>query len=111
MRPPLKFRPFVLRGDVALAARIIERVSAHYGLVPGQLKEKTRLQVICDARHIAIYLIGQHTVLSAASISKLFGVSARGTVLYAARRVREMSALQPRLAAELAQLTGEILPS
>ena len=57
----------------AMIERILTAVSKHYGISVEDMKSKKRTDNIAKARHVAIYLIKQHTELTLKEIGGIFG--------------------------------------
>ncbi len=57
----------------AMIERILSSVSKEYGVSIQDMKSKKRTDSIANARHVAIYLIKQHTELTLKAIGAIFG--------------------------------------
>ena len=57
----------------AMIEKILSAVSRAYGVPEDQMKSKKKTDNIANARHVAIYLIKQHTELTLKEIGAIFG--------------------------------------
>ena len=69
---------------------IIDSVTLSLGVERMQLKAKTRLRHIVEARQIAIFLIKKHTNMSLAEIGRLFGGRDHTTAIHSIQVVNDL---------------------
>lgn len=85
--------------------RIVDMTAAEAGLQREDLLGKCRRLDIVAARHTAMYLAYETTPASTVTIAEVFDCDHTG-VSYGVRRIRQMAATNPVLAAELARTTA-----
>ncbi|MEM7174002.1 MAG: chromosomal replication initiator protein DnaA [Bacteroidota bacterium] len=67
-----------------------ELVADHYNVTLPQLKSKSRKREIVIARHVAMYLIKEHTNLSHKTVGQQFGGKDHTTVIYAQKAINSL---------------------
>ncbi|HET7753313.1 MAG TPA: chromosomal replication initiator protein DnaA [Anaeromyxobacteraceae bacterium] len=88
--------------------KIQEVVAKHYGLTVAKLTSASREQKVSLPRQMAMYLCRQLSGETYQAIAEKFNRRDHTTVIAAERRVEELSAEDPRLAQDLAQLTSRL---
>lgn len=87
---------------------IVRVVCTHFGITIDQLSSASRARDIAYARHIAMYLLRQHTNRPLAEIGRLIGGRDHSTALHAYRRIHKELATLPQTQADLAQLEAAL---
>jgi hypothetical protein len=80
---------------------IIRIVCRYYGLDVNHLAAKQRTLLLVRPRQIVMYLAKEHTLLSLSQIATRLDRMDHTTVLYGARRIKQLMATDIRLAAEI----------
>jgi chromosomal replication initiator protein len=74
---------------------IVQGVADHFALLASDLRGPRRSRSFVYARHIAMWLLREHTTLSLPEIGAVFGGRDHTTVLYAIRKVEEEKETKP----------------
>ena len=69
------------------AANILEKVAGVYSLKVEDLKGPSRLALVVEARHVAMYLVRELLGTPLQQIGQLYGGRDHSTVLYSIRKV------------------------
>ncbi|MBK9170367.1 MAG: chromosomal replication initiator protein DnaA [Bryobacterales bacterium] len=69
---------------------IQRQVAEHYGLRPGQLKERTNAHKISYPRQVAMYLVKELTTSSLPEIGRAFGGKHHTTVLHSVNKIEQL---------------------
>lgn len=89
--------------------RIIEVITAYYGVKPADLQSKKRFRSIAFPRQVGMYLARKHTRFSLEEIGGYFGGRDHSTVLHAVRTVGQDAAADPAIAAQLAEIEAKLM--
>jgi len=82
---------------------IIESVARHFGVSPRAMKGRSRKDHICVARHLAAWLMREHTFLSHADVGNYLGNRDHSSVVFAVKKINGYIAQRdPRIVAALA---------
>lgn len=87
------------KGQMKLTGdEIINAVADEYEVAPSELKSSRRKKEIVGPRHVAMYMVREHTQLAFEGIGELFGGRNHATVLKASERVRKSPTSRQSLA-------------
>ncbi|GAB4542305.1 MAG: chromosomal replication initiator protein DnaA [Pleurocapsa sp.] len=92
----------------ASAVTIMKVVCEFFQISPEDLKGSSRKREISNARHIAMYLMRQHTDLSLPRIGEEFGGKDHTTVMYSCDKITKQIRRDRRLNETIAQLSDRI---
>ncbi|MBO7657133.1 chromosomal replication initiator protein DnaA [Candidatus Saccharibacteria bacterium] len=92
----------------ATPKRIIEKVAKYYSLTPTELKSKSRVANIKNARQIAMYLLSEDLSLSTNKIAAEVGVSDHTTVLHGVKKIKNDLKLNFNLREQINEIKGKI---
>ena len=73
----------------ATPKRIVDKVAKYYGLTTTELKSKTRVSNIKNARQVAMYLLSEELHLSTTKIATEVGVKDHSTVLHGINKIKQ----------------------
>ena len=90
------------------AQLILDTVCRHFHLSVDQLKSPSRAREITFARHIAMYLLRNHSPRALADIGQLLGGRDHSTVLTAYRRITRERASLPQTREHLSQIEAAL---
>jgi chromosomal replication initiator protein len=76
---------------------ILRKVSDHYGLQPGQLKQKSNARNISFPRQVAMYIVKELMQASLPEIGRMFGGKHHTTVLHSIQKIEELRNKDPEL--------------
>lgn len=94
--------------DQPTVERIVQRVSGHYRVEPGQLQSQSRGRHVLLPRQVSMYLVRQLTRLSLEQIGAYFGGRDHSTVLHACRKVELGLEHDAILSGSVRQLQAEL---
>jgi len=95
-------RPHLSKGEKRITVDDIQKAAAeHFGLKQADLLSERRTRAVARPRQAAMYLAKQLTTRSLPDIGRRFGGRDHTTVLHAVRRIEELKAQDPALAADL----------
>ncbi len=102
-------RPHLRGAEKRITVDEIQKaVAEHYGLKQADLLNERRTRAVARPRHAAMYLAKQLTTRSYPDIGRRFGGRDHTTVLHAVRRIEELKAQDPALAADLETLARKL---
>ena len=88
--------------------RIVEKVAKYYNLSSTELKSKSRVANIKNARQIAMYLLSEELHLSTPKIATEVGVKDHSTVLHGVKKVKQDLKLNFVLRDQINEIKGKI---
>ena len=88
--------------------RIIDKVAKNFGLTTTELKSKSRVANIKNARQVAMYLLSEEMHLSTPKIATEVGVKDHSTVIHGIRKVRQDLKLNFTLRDQIAEIRRKI---
>lgn len=88
--------------------RIVEKVAKTFGLTSAELKSKSRVANIKNARQVAMYLLSEELHLSTPKIALEVGVKDHSTVIHGIRKIRKDLKLNFTLRDQIAEIKGKI---
>jgi chromosomal replication initiator protein len=95
-------RPHLRGGEKRITVDDIQKaVAEHFGLKQADLLSERRTRAVARPRQAAMYLAKQLTTRSLPDIGRRFGGRDHTTVLHAVRRIEELRAQDPTLAADI----------
>ncbi len=95
-------RPHLRGGEKRITVDDIQKaVAEHFGLKQADLLSERRTRAVARPRQAAMYLAKQLTTRSLPDIGRRFGGRDHTTVLHAVRRIEELRAIDPTLAADI----------
>jgi chromosomal replication initiator protein len=100
--PPPGYKPTI--------EKIQEAVASHYGLSVAKLTSPSREQKIAIPRQVAMYLCRTLSGETLQQVAEKFNKKDHTTVMAAERRIRQLIAEEPRVAADVATLTARLSP-
>jgi chromosomal replication initiator protein len=100
--PPPGYKPTI--------EKIQEAVAKHYGLSVAKLTSPSREQKIALPRQVAMYLCRALSGETLQQVAEKFNKKDHTTVMAAERRIRQLSAQDPAVAAALETLTAQLEP-
>jgi len=102
-------RPHLAKGEKRITVDDIQKAAAeHFGLKQADLLSERRTRAVARPRQAAMYLAKQLTTRSLPDIGRRFGGRDHTTVLHAVRRIEELKAQDPALAADLETITRRL---
>ena len=102
-------RPHLRGGDKRITVDEIQKaVAEHYGLKQADLLSERRTRAVARPRQTAMYLAKQLTTRSYPDIGRRFGGRDHTTVLHAVKRIEELKAEDPGIAADIETLTRKL---
>jgi chromosomal replication initiator protein len=102
-------RPHLARGEKRITVDDIQKATAeHFGMKQADLLSERRTRAVARPRQAAMYLAKQLTTRSLPDIGRRFGGRDHTTVLHAVRRIEELKAGDPALAADLEAITRKL---
>lgn len=90
------------------AKRIVDKVAKYYHLTPSELKSKSRIANIKNARQIAMYLLSEELHLSTTKIAIEVGVKDHTTVIHGIKKIKQDLKLNFALREQITEIRGEI---
>lgn len=87
------------------ASSFIKGTAAYYQFDVSVLIGKTRHRNVVQARHIAMYLIRENTILSLSQIGKLFGGRDHTSVLHGIQKIKSRLSTDETIATEIASIS------
>ena len=88
--------------------RIVDKVAKYYNLTTTELKSKSRVTNIKNARQIAMYLLSEELHLSTTKIALEVGVKDHSTVLHGINKIKQDLKLNFTLRDQIAEIKGKI---
>ena len=102
-------RPHLAKGEKRITVDDIQKATAeHFGLKQADLLSERRTRAVARPRQAAMYLAKQLTTRSLPDIGRRFGGRDHTTVLHAVRRIEELKAGDPILAADLEAIARKL---
>ncbi len=102
-------RPHLSRGEKRITVDDIQKATAeHFGMKQTDLLSERRTRAVARPRQAAMYLAKQMTTRSLPDIGRRFGGRDHTTVLHAVRRIEELKAGDPALAADLEAIARKL---
>ncbi|MEI9964881.1 MAG: chromosomal replication initiator protein DnaA [Caulobacteraceae bacterium] len=102
-------RPHLRAGDKRITVDDIQKAAAeHFGLKQADLLSERRNRAVARPRQAAMWLCKQLTTRSLPDIGRRFGGRDHTTVLHAVRRIEELKAGDPVLAADIETLLRKL---
>jgi chromosomal replication initiator protein len=102
-------RPHLAKGEKRITVDDIQKATAeHFGMKQADLLSERRTRAVARPRQAAMYLAKQLTTRSLPDIGRRFGGRDHTTVLHAVRRIEELKATDPALAADLETITRKL---
>jgi chromosomal replication initiator protein len=102
-------RPHLRGGEKRITVDDIQKaVSEHFGLKQADLLSERRTRAVARPRQAAMYLAKQLTTRSLPDIGRRFGGRDHTTVLHAVRRIEELRAVDPVLAADIETIARKL---
>ncbi|HTI68100.1 MAG TPA: chromosomal replication initiator protein DnaA [Caulobacteraceae bacterium] len=102
-------RPHLARGEKRITVDDIQKATAeHFGMKQTDLLSERRTRAVARPRQAAMYLAKQMTTRSLPDIGRRFGGRDHTTVLHAVRRIEELKAGDPVLAADLEAIARKL---
>ena len=68
--------------------KIIDSVAAHYNLTPDELKSRSRVFNIKNARQVAMYLLSEELKMSTNAIAAEVGLQDHSTVMHGVKKIK-----------------------
>ena len=100
---------FTVKGRMTVAAIQVE-VADYFDVPVFEIKSSRRCKSSVRARHVAMYLARELTPKSLPEIGRMFGDRDHTTVIHAIRRIKELSATDPKLAEAIQNLLAILSP-
>lgn len=88
--------------------RIIEKVAKYYNLTPAELKSRSRVANIKNARQIAMYLLQEELHLSTTQVAAEVGLTDHSTVCHGVKKIKKDLKLNFTLRDQIAEIKGKI---
>ena len=88
--------------------RIIEKVAKTYNLTSSELKSKSRVANIKNARQVAMFMLSEELHLSTPKIALEVGVKDHSTVIHGIRKIRQDLKLNFTLRDQIAEIRSKI---
>jgi len=88
--------------------RIVDKVAKSFNLTTSELKSKSRVAHIKNARQVAMYLLSEELHLSTPKIALEVGVKDHSTVIHGIRKIKNDLKLNFTLRDQIAEIKGKI---
>jgi chromosomal replication initiator protein len=88
--------------------RIIEKVAKYYNITPAELKSRSRVANIKNARQIAMYLLQEELHLSTTQVAAEVGLTDHSTVCHGVKKIKKDLKLNFTLRDQIAEIKGKI---
>ncbi|MBR3270022.1 chromosomal replication initiator protein DnaA [Candidatus Saccharibacteria bacterium] len=88
--------------------RVVDKVAKSFNLTTAELKSKSRVAHIKNARQVAMYMLSEELHLSTPKIALEVGVKDHSTVIHGIRKVRQDLKLNFALRDQIAEIKGKI---
>ena len=88
--------------------RIVDKVAKYYNLSTSELKSKSRVANIKNARQIAMYLLSEELHLSTTKIATEVGVKDHSTVMHGIKKIKQDLKLNFTLREQISEIKEEI---
>ena len=88
--------------------RIVDKVAKSFNLTTAELKSKSRVAHIKNARQVAMYMLSEELHLSTPKIALEVGVKDHSTVIHGIRKIRQDLKLNFALRDQIAEIKGKI---
>jgi chromosomal replication initiator protein len=84
--------------------RLMDAVSAYYGISQQALAGKSRARPIAEARHMAMYLLREDAQLALKQVGLLLGRRDHSTVIHGVQKITRLLTTDPSVAAQLTEI-------
>ena len=88
--------------------RVVDKVAKSFNLTTTELKSKSRVAHIKNARQVAMYMLSEELHLSTPKIALEVGVKDHSTVIHGIRKIRQDLKLNFTLRDQIAEIKGKI---
>ena len=87
---------------------IVSEVAKYYDLTLDEMRSKSRVRHIKDARQVAMYLLSEELSISTNKIAVEVGVKDHSTVMHGIKRIKDNLKLDFDLREQIAKIKGNI---